>query len=318
LLYSFASKAFDWIISWSYPSIFLTARSRSRVKKTTITSEIENILGVRAEETIDFLFKKWRLINPLKNCVSQPNFSGFTPQEICQIIDLKVQSDPLTSQSSSSKKWLQDRSGLEELYGSELVDELDQIASQIDADYLESQQKKNLSEDLIFESIALKNNSQLKECLKCLKEDQREPLLDVVRELTLSGSPRKALNKLVKSVVPRLGFSSGCLFVPVGELAEIQPVLGFGALPLSVYDQYIIDKYQGVKPFLFNHIPFKTEHDGMVMNDATSICSGLDDDLYLGVIYLEVEKDFAYHTDLIVKFKAVRSVLVACLKSLQK
>ena len=158
---------------------------------------------------------------------------------------------------------------------------------------------------------ASKNLSKLPDFVQDCFADILEKTEDVL-------TAQEGLSLLVNRLVPLLGFTRGCVFNLSKDGGRMLPVLRFGDLPLNRYDEYIFDKYQGMKSYIFQTAPFKRDGIGFAGEPVSYLIGGLDSSEYQGVLYFE--KPLASDDDVddqsLLYYRCLREVLTELFDSL--
>lgn len=310
------------LVSWSYPHLYTRALSRKRKTKGSMSYEIHRLLGVTPEEIATEVLHQWR-IDLEELHVEVPGDLGST--EIIDLAKMFSRSKDKRNFPEAESNWEKATPLVKEVFGEGVIEEIEECARSSFLPHAATMQHAELptvtdepaEEFDEIDALAELSESRILRQLSTADQTLFVPLMKLLAE---NSTANDALRYIVNTLVPALGFTRGCLFVLNKDGDRVLPVLRFGDLELKRYDEYLFDRYQGMKSFIFQTVPFRRDRTGFAGDEVTYICGGLDSPEHQGVLYLEVSKadesEKAIIPDYCHYFRCCRLVLNDCFQAL--
>jgi hypothetical protein len=311
------------LLSWSYPHIFNRAMSRSKANKSTLAAELEKLLGVGPEAVGARLMKRWRLT------LDDIEESGddISIEDIVASAEVWARAQDPIYGGRAREQWQKLAPVVADVFGNDFDETLfarcekqfepHKVTLPLAAGVHETGPKES-RESVPFDLQREHHSSTVERIqqsrnLNQLPDFVKDVFADILETTESAMEAQEGLRILVNRVFPLLGFTRGCVFTLAKDGGRMFPVLRFGDLPLSNYDERLFDKYQGMKPLIFQSVPFKREGLGFAGEYVTYLCGGLDSSDYQGVLYLErpllTEENIAEDEVSLLNFRCLREAL---------
>jgi hypothetical protein len=313
------------LLAWSYPHLYNRAMSRRRAANSSLSDELTKLVGVSPEALGRYLLSEWRLVFSEADPDGTKSDGKVSIEELVDLSEMWGRAQDPQYFKAAAEQWEKAGPILEETLGVDMESALltaSQKAFEPHRAYLplvadrqetrDSASRKTAQKELVLEPVT-KTVSKLPDVYQGL-------FAEAYAQLEQPETAREGLREIVQSIVPILGFKRGCLFVLSKDGNRMLPALRFGDLPLNRYDEYRFDRYQGMKPLIFQSVPFKKNGIGFAGNEVTYICGGLDSATHQGVLYLEMPEQTELNTDdsatALLYFRSIREALNSAFDSL--
>ncbi len=325
------------LIAWNYPKIYSEALSMHRKRKSDVEHELSEYLGVSPLQIAARFAADWSITpevrgalneSPVKNRdgskrlldLSAMRNNGISIIELCQVAELYGQLKDPVNFPLAELEWSKNIEFINERFK---VDELHAVEEKVrEAIGLFAESSRAVLSLPIAERYrqafkqqrstldASHSNAYVHKCPQHIRERFNEAY-SLLQQNRVS---IEAINKLLASVVPVLGFHRGCLFLLQKPQMELTPVLRIGEYPLEAYHGLLQTGDLGANFALHSIAPIKRDGIGVDHRPGVQICGALGDLEHPGILYLELSPESIADVqhDTLLYFHALRQALIHC------
>jgi HDOD domain len=321
------------LIAFNYPSIYRRACEESRARSVSVALEVERLLGFSPEKLAACLGMKWGMREDIAHSVLATPIGRppTTSQNLPWVLRFATVGESFARLSDHDTyphafeegQWVKDE--FTKLLGKDalaLVQE--KITETFLAQGLSLDSAKNTLgslEEIIershssFASHSMKENQALQECSQATVELFQQ-IYALIRPRSASLA---ATNHLVSEVVPRLGFSRGCIYVVDQKTQIALPRLRFSPDDATRYCAVSLTQGTELAHLLASarNAPAPLREKNVFLHSATPMSHvtwKLGDEKNLGILHLEVNEEHTDRSsrDILTLFEVLRRALLCC------
>ena len=324
------------MLAWNYPDIYARALLHQRSKGANLDQELQKLVGMTPAQVAMRVAAEWSLSPELRWAVAvdpqrmPPHHlvakgvegeGKLSLRDVCDLSELFAKANDPAHYPDAPEKWSEAESTIAETVGIYLPD---LVAAPIQKSLLSlaqiTQQElhtpffKPPAQPVVLsdaQRAALDGNPYIRRCPLEAKLQFEE----VYRHLLTDGISVDAIRVLVDSIIPKLGFVAGCLYIFKPESGVLKPTLRVGDLPLSSYPTLRENESNPVAESLHSSVLLKSPFSPFNNMQGAHLYCSLMSEKHRGVLHLEVAPDKAENPEhqAALLFNLIRQCLVDCL-----
>jgi len=316
-------KLGHYLIAWNYPKLYSRTLAQHRRTQADIDTQLEKLLGISPNKIGARFAQEWGMKKsihlPMKeNSILlnlKPESMEFSPEnvsvaELCELSDLFAKAKQPNIYPAAQEQWAAKEILVRKVWGEEIFDQLEQTAQGVLArKKLEDPFDTNCSEDI--REKAYQANKYLQNC----PPEVVESLIGVYELLDQAQVSLDAIRFLADTVIPKLGFMRGCVYLKDEKTYELKAAMRVGNVPLKAYDHLLLDSRKGIVSALQTTAPVSINSSYVNGDSGTIIFGNLRNKRYQGVLYLEINEkaQSSPNFDGLTLFHTIREAFNNCL-----
>lgn len=318
------------LIAWNYPTVYRQALQslKDPKRQKTLDEILSEQLGYSPELLASHLLSSWGYGDSLGKVVGADPAAADPMvdqlRQFCAVGEALARASDPQQYPTATRDWSEARSILEQELGvdglaalqervrdnceqyRQLIPEAFRVTAKLDPE----RELHTLQEDRVA-----KANPYIRHC----PPELRKRLEELYVAVNAGSQARDSMQQLVRTIIPGVGFSGGCVFTLDPGTMTLVPRLKFGQLssnvckvmtytPLEVSANPVLTAFECSTPIIQNALV-------STLGGVCYVAGALGQELRVGVLYLEMPEDLVNtsSTNLLVVFKALRQSVQDCL-----